>query len=283
MDSRDFYLITDTSVLCCYLAGKWLEYFGRHPNFRGVVVREDRPTEAFLQARRDFHAEYGGQKMLTDYTRGKLLELYPDLDDTEQAAIGLYGIPQYSTTYDPDTIFLSRNLNSASAKQWLQEICQDASPWFFTCLGQILKAWWMEMSQSHVLNCHSAVLPYARGMYALENLAILQDREAFQTAAGFTIHYIDARVDTGPIIQAERIIDPFRFDSVWSFKGYVYVSSFDAYVKAADRLLKNEETLPAGVIHDPSLRSSNFQSKDFTPDKRRQAEAGYLAMKQQAQ
>ncbi|NES69686.1 MAG: hypothetical protein F6K24_32965 [Okeania sp. SIO2D1] len=73
-----------------------------------------------------------------------------------------------------------------------------------------------------MVNCHSAVLPYARGMHCIENLAIYKNINQFRQAAGVTIHYVDEGVDTGSIIRTERIVDPFCFNSIWDLKGYIY-------------------------------------------------------------
>ncbi len=283
MNSQGLYLIADACVMCGYLAEKWIDMFDGHPDFRGIVVREERPSQGVLEARRALHAEYGGHKELSADLRAQLIDLYPYLDDTELAAIGLYGLSHYAITHYEETIFLGKNLNSKEAKQWLIDACQDTSPWFFINIEQLLKPWWIEIAQSRVINTHSAVLPYARGLHAIETLASLQDRVAFEQAAGFTIHYIDAHVDTGPIIRSERIRDPFRFESIWELKSFTYMASYACYAKTASDILDNEGTLPAGIAHDPSLRGPNFKGRTFTPEKCRQAEEGYLAMKQSAQ
>ncbi len=281
MESPIHYLVTDNSLLCCYLTDRWIERFASSAFFGGITVREERPTDLVLKAREEFHTEHGGKTRLSAEISRKLLSLYPELDDTERAAVHQFGIPRFPVTHHPRTCFLGPDLNSPDCRKWLQDVCRYTRPWFFTNLGQILEAWWIEIAGSRVLNCHSAVLPYARGMYALENIAALRDREAFERAAGFTIHYTDATVDTGPVVQAERIADPLRFESLWWFKSHVYVRSYDAYVRAAERILEDAHTKPAGVIPDPALRGRNFKRKDFTLAKRREAEAGYLAMKGQ--
>jgi phosphoribosylglycinamide formyltransferase-1 len=260
------------------LASKWLDNFEGLPNFKGILVREDMPSDRILQQRESFHARYVGQKQLTNEMHRKLGKLlYPELDDTERALINLFGVPKYSTTQYSKTIFLSSDINGVYAKNWLTKTCKDASPLFFTVLNQILKPWWIEITKSHLLNCHLAVLPYARGMNCIENLAIIKDINEFKKAAGATIHYIDEGVDTGPIIRAEKIVEPFCFNSIWELKGYTYIIGFDLFVKTAKDIISNTETFPAGVT--PNLLGPQFFDKDFTQDKRKQAEEGYLSMK----
>ena len=230
MNDKQFYLLTDTSIICSYLVSKWIKTFRNFLGFQGVLVKEKVPSENVLQARNAFHAQYSGQNQLSEEMYKTLTNLYPDPDQTEQAMIKGYGIAPYSTTGSDQTIFLGDNLNGAYAKEWLMEASRKSPPMIFVCATQILKSWWIEMTQSQLFNCHTAVLPYARGMYAIENIAILQDINQFRRAAGTTIHYVDSGVDTGAIIKAQRIIDPFQFDSIWDLKAYTYVMEFDLYV-----------------------------------------------------
>ncbi|MEA5550020.1 formyltransferase family protein [Anabaena cylindrica UHCC 0172] len=279
MLNKEFYLVTDSSIACCYLVSKWIDNFSGLQNFKGILVKEEIPSDQIQQEKKSFHKKYAGQKNITDEIQKKILELYPDFDDTEKAMIAMYGIPKYSTIEYAKTIFIGSDINGEYARNWLIETCKYSVPLFFTSVCQILKPWWIEIAKSQVLNVHSAVLPYARGMYAIENFAALKDIHKFRKAAGSTIHYIDAGVDTGPIIMVERIVNPFRFNSIWELKGYTYMNGFDLYIKTAKHILTSKETILVGVVHDPKLRGPNFYRKDFTLEKCRQAEEGYLSMK----
>ncbi|NES91377.1 MULTISPECIES: formyltransferase family protein [Okeania] len=230
MNHKKFYLLVDTNILCSYLVSKWIEAFGDLPNFQGVIVKEKVQPESLLKARNAFHAQYSGQKHLTDEIYQALTDLYPNIEPTEQAMIERDGIAPYSSTGYSQTIFLGDNLNGVYAKEWLIEASKDSAPLIFVCVTQILKPWWIEMTQSQLFNCHSAILPYGRGMYSVENIAILQDVNKFREVVGVTIHYIDQGVDTGLIIKSQRIIDPFQFDSIWALKAYSYLFEFDLYL-----------------------------------------------------
>ena len=284
MEKTGFYLLTDASVLCSYLTSRWLARFEGYSEFRGIVVREKRPDESKLRARHEFHTRYAGQHELSADRWKELIELYPTISEAEQATIqamvNTYGLCSYPVNCDPNTIFLDRDLNSEASRQWLQSITQTTSlPWLFSCIGQIFKPWWIDILPKRLVNSHTAVLPYARGIYTIENIAATQDILAFRQALGFTIHYINAQVDTGAIIRAEHIVDPFRFKTLWDLKAYIYMSSFDCYINTAEAIVKCPETVPAGIVPDPALRGRNFKSKDFSAAKRHEAETGYLAMK----
>ncbi|WP_235006884.1 formyltransferase family protein [Calothrix rhizosoleniae] len=271
--------MTDTSIICSYLVPKWVKSFENTPGFQGVLVKEEFQPEQVVQARKFFHRKYAGQKHLTEEVYQALINLYPEIDQTEKAMIAQYGISSYSTTEHPQTVFLGDNLNGNYSRNWLMKAAQDSPPLIFCCVSQILKPWWIELTKSQLFNCHTAVLPYARGMHSIENMAIFKDINKFKQAAGITIHYIDEGVDTGSIIRSERIIDPFRFNSIWELKGYTYMKEFELYVQTAQEILGNNETIPAGVSVDPKLQGPNFIAKNFTPEKKKQAEEAYLIMK----
>lgn len=278
-----FFLITETSFHASYLITKWIEYFGDIPEFKGIIVRENLLSDDDRCARERFHQEFKGQKQLTEMNLMRLQIMYPNLSETERAMIQLFGIPAHSTTYHPGTIFLGENLNSALAKQRLIDMCGTTNkPFFFLFLDQLLASWWRELTDSQIINGHSAVLPYARGMFAIENIAITQDIDYFKRSAGATIHYIDTGVDTGPIIRAERLREPFCFDSIWQLKGYTFITLFYLLLRVATDMSKGQDTIPVGVSPDPVLRGPNFRRKYFTLEARRKAEEGYLKMKAQA-
>ncbi len=284
MQKTDFYLLTDASILCSYLTNRWLARLGEHPGFCGVVVREKRPDESVLQHRHAFHAQYAGKHELSVDQWKELIALYPTISEAEQATIeamvNAYGLCPYAVSDHPNTIFLDHDVNSEAAQKWLQSITQTTSlPWLFSCIGQIFKPLWIETLPGRLVNSHTAVLPYARGIYTIENIAATQDISALRQSTGFTIHYIDAQVDTGAIIRTERVVDPFRFDTLWDLKAYIYMSSFDCYISTAEAIVNCSETVPAGIIADPALQGRNFKSKDFSVAKKIAAETGYAAMK----
>lgn len=280
MKIKHFYLLVDTSIICSYLVSQWIKTFTNFPGFKGVLVKEKKPPESILQARKSFHSQYYGQKKLSSKADQILVNLYPEADRTEYAMIENYGVAPYSATGYTKTIFLGDNLNGTYAQEWLKETSKKSPPFLFVSVSQILKPWWIEMTQSQLFNCHTAVLPYARGMYAIENMAILQNIDQFRKSAGITIHYIDKGVDTGAIIKVQRIIDPFQFESIWDLKAYSYFLESNLYTQTAQEILLDTQTYPAGIFPDPQLQGPNFRTNQFTPEKQVQAEKAYLLMKQ---
>lgn len=276
--NKDFYLLLDTCLCCAYAVNIWLEEFQGHENFKGVLLREAPPSDTLLQQRNEFHLRHAGQKTPHKALLDELRELYPYIDEAEEAMIRLFGIPQYSINASPNTFFLGKNINGNTAQDWVQKNIGDSQPLIFSHLGQIVKPWWIQVAGGYLFNVHSAVLPYARGINAIENVAASQEVVLFKQSAGLSIHLIDQGVDTGAIISALRVNEPFRFSSIWELKGYVYKMGYHAYVDVAKRFIFNDSLLPASIMSNPDLWGPNFKSKDFTEQQKRRAEEGYLAM-----
>jgi len=261
---------------------RWVNDFSENTHFKGVWVREEKPPQSILDDREKFHKEHAGQKELTQEMTRTLNRLYPYFDETEQAMITMFGVPEYSVTSVPDpveTAFLGKNINGESAKRWVKENYPDSKPFLFSHLGQIVKPWLIKYAENRLLNVHSAVLPYVRGIYSIENIAAVQDVDLLRKAAGFTIHFINEGVDTGPIVRAERVRDPLGFNSIWELKGYVYHVGYRFYAETARSMLFDPDTISVGIVGDPQLQGVNFRSRQMTNEKKQQAEQGYLTMK----
>ncbi len=279
--SLSFFLLSEASFHASYLVTKWIETFSGMQNFQGIVIREKPLSDDEQMLRERFHQEHRGKMQLTTASEQLLKKLYPNLSETDQAMIKLFGVSGHSATYHPETIFLGVNLNSLKAKHWLTDTYRTSNtPFLFIFLDQILDSWWIEITRSRIINGHSAVLPYARGMFAIENIAMTKNIEDFKMASGATIHYIDNGIDTGPIIRAERLAEPFRFCSIWEQKGYTFSIVFDLLVQVAKEMIDRPHTIPVGTSSNPNLLGPAFSKRDFTLEARKQAEEGYLKMKQ---
>jgi phosphoribosylglycinamide formyltransferase-1 len=276
---KDFYLLLDTCVCCAYAVTIWLETFQEDNRFKGVLLREDEPPQSLQNKRDEFHRRYAGQRLTQAEVLEELRQLYPYLDEAEEAMLSRFGLPKYSINQAPNTCFLGKNINGDIARDWVEKRIGDSQPLIFSHLGQIVKPWWIKVAGGNLFNVHSAVLPYARGIYSIENVAASQDVALFEQSAGMTIHLIDEGVDTGPLLGAYRIRDPWQFDSIWDVKGFAYEMGYRRYADMANQLLSDSPLTPVPVASDPALWGPNFKYKDFTASQKRRAEEGYLAMK----
>lgn len=276
---QPFFLMTEDTFHAGYLVTRWLEAFAGHPDFGGVVLREDPLPEGLTAAREDFHQRYEGKTELAADEWRELLDLYPRLTTTERAMIGEFGVPARSVAHSPGTTFIGLP-NGPRAREWLTRQCETAPPYVFIFVDKVLAPWWIDLTSGRVLNGHSAVLPHARGIHSIEQIAAARDVDLFRDAAGATVHYIDNGVDTGPIVRVEGFREPFGFDSVWSCKAHAFTLTFDLLVDVARDLGRRPGTAPVGVAPSPSPHgAAEFTRAGFRRDRHAAAEAGYLAMR----
>ncbi|GAA3386937.1 formyltransferase family protein [Streptomyces roseoviridis] len=275
-------LMSEGSFHATYLMSQWLEEFGASPSFGGVHVRDDPAREGLYRQRVRFHRAHAGKRVLTPGEHEELRRLYGDLGETDEAMLHLYGVPSLPEDLPGRLGFLGENLNAPEVRVWAEELCRrEPSPYFFVFLDRLLAPWWIELAPDRIVNGHSAVLPHARGMYATEQVAAQRDMERFRRCAGATVHFVDNGVDTGPLIRAERLRDPFAFESLWECKGASFRTAFDLLVGVARDVSRRTDTLPAGLrVVAPDDR--DFRSKDFDRSRRAAAVAGYADMKRRA-
>jgi phosphoribosylglycinamide formyltransferase 1 len=207
----NFFLMTENSFHPTYLVSQWYTRFQRNPFFRGILIRDDK-NDASQHSKEQFHQLHQNEKLLASDSLQEIQTLYGGLSKTEEAMIRLFGIPALAQSSFQKSIFLGKTINSEKVKKWLQIECKnEGGICIFVFLDKILSPWWIELTEGNIINAHSAVLPYARGMFAVENMASRGDIEEFKRVAGASVHYVDEGVDTGPIIRAVRIKNPFEF------------------------------------------------------------------------
>jgi phosphoribosylglycinamide formyltransferase-1 len=278
---KGFFLLAENTFESCYFVSRFSGEFRESPCFLGVILAEKKPDESCLRGRESFHSEYGGRTAWNVEMDQKWSGCYQPLSNVSRRMIQAYGVPGISVSHHTNTVFIGSDINGRIAEGLVSDICRESSPWLVSYLPKILDPWWIELFRSRVLNCHSAVLPYARGMHAIENLAALKDISSFRRAAGVTIHFIDDGIDTGPIIRAERLAEPFRFESIWELKGHLYGVGIEWYIQTVRDIIRSTGTTPAGIFPRPELQGRNYLRKHFTEETKRRAEEGYLWMKSQ--
>ncbi|MDD3267050.1 MAG: formyltransferase family protein [Burkholderiales bacterium] len=125
------------------------------------------------------------------------------------------------------------------------------------------------MSHGNIINAHSAVLPYARGMYALEQIVAENNYNKFKCAVGSTIHYIDHGIDTGTIIKATNLLNPLQYESIWAVKAECYLLSYNMLHEHIQNLLMSS-----------SSYTNLYYAKHYNEEIKISAEQNYLTFKQ---
>ncbi len=282
-----FFLLTENTFHSGYLVNQWLDEFGTDPEFLGVTLRADPLPEEVLANRASFHERLHGRRELSDMEQRELLALYPDAGDTDFAMVKLLGIPARPVTaLDPGTAtFLGHDLNSARAEAWLTAMSQAHERLHgFVFLDRLLASWWIKTTAGMLFNAHSAVLPHARGMFAIEQVAARADAEYFRRAAGATVHFVDEGVDTGPIVRAERLDDPFAAESIWECKGRSFATGFRLLTEVARDAQASRIAPPTPQTDGTEDREPGpeFKRRDFAQATKAAAERGYLEMRRRA-
>lgn len=280
MINRKCFLLTETAFHASYLVDIWINQLGNNPNFLGILVREEKISKKQNEQRKFVHQVLQGKKNLSQSEKNLLCTAYATLTKTELVMINLFGIPSSSSITYKNTYFLGNNLNSSFAQNLFLSLYTELTepPFMFIFLDQILSMWWIKLLP-YIINAHSAVLPYARGMFAIENIAALRDREKMYLSSGATIHYINEGVDTGSIIRAEKLTNIFTYNSLWEVKARSFMKAFNLLAQTAHAILSDTQILPVGIFPDPNLRGPNFLSKHFTKEMQKRAEDGFLFMK----
>lgn len=208
----------------------------------------------------------------------ELEKVYGNLSDAERALIAMRGVPRFHVLSFP-AAHLEENLNSLELEKHLRAVSvgnQLSAAIFLDC---ILKPWWLEVFENRIVNAHSAVLPHARGMYAIEQTAAKGDVNNFITAAGASIHYIDHGVDTGPLIAGIRLNDIWQYESIAQIKAASYLLAFDllnTYVRNLNSFQRNDTIPYVGAI------GPVYRAKEYTYEVRQHAKENYTNMRSEA-
>ncbi|WP_196597848.1 formyltransferase family protein [Aliivibrio fischeri] len=130
---------------------------------------------------------------------------------------------------------VTNDLNSDEIKGELNQYKGSKCAMIF--LDCILSPWWISAFNNKIINAHSAVLPHARGMFAIEQYILTANKENFQKAVGASIHYVDKGIDTGSLIKTCQLDNIWELDSIAQIKAKSYLLAFDMLINYA---CKNE-------------------------------------------
>ncbi|MCB0317407.1 MAG: hypothetical protein KDD56_01535 [Bdellovibrionales bacterium] len=261
------YFLTEFAFHPSFLVKNCLDTLGDLPEFGGILIRNPKKNSK-LEVVKNFE---NNTRFYESY--------YGTLSSSELAMLDLYGDPDYYISPSSKVHFIERNLNSDQALSQVRDIIdirENEKVFILVFLDTILRESWIDFSKGNLVNAHSAVLPYARGMHAIEQVVANGKSDEIMKVSGATVHYIDSGVDTGPIIYAERILNPFQYKSIWHLKAACYMLSFKLLLKVANDLMSNPNTLPVGTIVASDILGPNYLKKDFSSDLQKTAENSFL-------
>ena len=88
--------------------------------------------------------------------------------------------------------------------------------------------------RNRIVNIHPALLPAFKGTHGIES--------AYEYGAkltGVTVHFVDERLDAGPIILQEAVTIK-RAESIASLEERIHALEYELYPKAINLLVKNK-------------------------------------------
>lgn len=207
----------------------------------------------------DLDSAHSGSYTSLDQQVDALNKAYKGLSSSEIELCYSQPIP-HQHCLSEKSIRIIEDLNNIGLQE---ELNQDGNPKcamiFLDC---ILNPWWISTFNSKIINAHSAVLPHARGMFAIEQYLLTTNKENFEKAVGASIHYIDAGIDTGALIETCPLKNIWKLDSIEQIKASCYLLAFDMLANYACR--DNSFTLTDSYKQDdvgPIFFAKNYTSE----------------------
>ena len=269
----------EPSIYAAFFVSIFHAHFSRSPNFLGAIVVSIPPDVTVLEGKRSLHKELGGIRKLDPRTFDRVRLLYPDLNETSILMIQAFGFPSVADVGMPKTQFIGPDISPGAVTELIESFIRRSPQHFiFTFIDKIFRGDWID-PRLKLVNGHPGVLPFARGIGALEQLAALGDRDLFCQAAGATIHYIDDKVDAGPVIRCQRLLEPFSYESLSQLRAFNFKLVFDLLADVGGTLLIYPDSLPHGVRPENFDAFPLYLRSHRTLEVRTNAAIKFLAMK----
>lgn len=277
LQQKKRYVITEACYHAAYLMEQVADLFQEEGNAQyALIIRQKKPLDAARLT--SIHEKLCVKKKYTDAEIAVLRDAYGGLSQSELALIDMYGVPRFHTLSFP-AIYVQKNLNDPILQVALTEESRQTQLSAAIFLDCILAPWWLNTFENRIVNVHSAILPYALGMYAIEQVAANGDMQAFIRAAGASIHYIDEGVDTGPLIAHLPLKTPCGYDSIWQVKADSYMSAFSLlnhYIRKKDAFTHTD------ILTHTHMLGKEYKARDFSDSVKLRAEENYQIYRQHA-
>ena len=154
------------------------------------------------------------------------------LAKAKAADIAAHHHPFPARKYDPDGS--GRTAFESKVAEWLERHSID-----LICLAgfmRILSAEFNEQWRGHILNIHPSLLPRFPGLHPQR-----QALAAGVNTSGCTVHFVDAGVDTGPVV-LQRSVPVLPDDTEESLSQRILQAEHEVYPEAIERVLTGVAT-----------------------------------------
>lgn len=272
------YVVTECCYHTSYLVAKLKDLFEGEAARYGLIVRNKAGLDCDVLTAIHAKLSVKDRSELTSEDLSELKVAYGELSSAEEALIRKHGVPAVHSLSFTAKNYITPDLHSQSLRDLLTQQSKDhelAAAVFLDC---ILQPWWLDVFQGRIINAHSAILPYVRGMYAIEQDLVRQrDPARLEKVAGATIHYIDTKIDCGQLIATRTLPNVWVYDSIWELKAESYMTAFDLL----DGYVRRES---AFGLTDTQAWGKEFSeylyyARNFTPVVQSAAERIYAALR----
>lgn len=246
------------------------------PGFKGLLVAADAPSAQVVADERAFHRRFAGVRDPSVLIPAAPAS-YGPVSGTTAALLRIAGAPTLSASLFPDAEFLGSELARVS-DEVLHGIASHGSRHLvFLFADQILDSRWLD--HVNLVNAHPGVLPYARGVGALEQIAASGDQSHFLRAAGATLHHMTGRIDVGPIVASRTLSDPLSFGTLAEMRAANFLLLFDLLAATAAQHCTMGDAWPAGITCADAEAFPLYKRRMRTPELQQTAERAYQAFK----
>ncbi|WHI45916.1 formyltransferase family protein [Microbulbifer sp. JMSA004] len=224
----NFYIVTEALFHTSFLvnsAVENLEKSGKYDKFIFIIRNKNGLSKRDLD-----HAHKRSNFSCKSSQIEAINKAYKGVSSAERELLKLYDIPQLHCL-SGNHIIESQDLNSDNLRVKLEKDTSDKRAGIF--LDCILSPWWIDIFSGRVVNAHTAILPFAKGMHAIEQYILESSIEGVENTAGATIHYIDSGVDTGNIIKTKKLNRVWSHSSISHIKAESYLLAFKLLIEYA--------------------------------------------------
>ena len=245
----------------------------RHRDVVWVVKNQRHLNKAVLDR---VHSLLSPKEFINDSDIGLLENAYGKLSRSEIYLAERYGVPAHHML-SAENLIQARHFDEACLQKVQARYHQYGRKGVVVFRDLALNTRWMAFFDGKVVNAHSAMLPYAAGQYAIEQVAVIGDHRRLEQAAGATLHYLDGVRDTPSLIAQEALLNLWDLPSIWAVKGESYLIAYrllDDYLNT-DAAFSRRDVIKQNLATGYRL----FARSTLSGDEKRLAQKNFLRMK----
>ncbi|AXW86248.1 hypothetical protein CKQ53_04120 [Lonsdalea britannica] len=245
----------------------------QHRNIVWVVKDQRQLNKAILDR---VHSLLSPKEFINDSDIGLLEKAYGKLSPSEIYLAERYGVPAHHML-SAENLVQARHFDEGCLHKVQTRYVQEGRKGAVVFRDLVLNTRWMDFFDGKVVNAQSAMLAYAAGQYAIEQVAVMGDYRRLEQAAGATVHYLDGVRDASSLIAQEALLNLWDLPSIWAVKGE---SDLIAY-----RLLDNYLNTGAAFSRRDVIKQNlatvyrPFARSALSGDEKHLAQQNFLRMK----